>query len=829
MARSAIFFPILCASQCFVLVLGVAAGGAAQTSGSIGNSALTVAVRAQDGSYEVLIPGWRSPVLISRVGAQVDRRWIWSTDYPKHNVSESTFQDALGLGRKLEVTFNGLADQPAIVCDLRVYDARPYGDIEVRVENATGKNLTVQSIRLVDAEGTPRIDLGGREASDRVMAEVFSEGPTIPIGDLAQAPHGDYQGIRDILVHNRESARNLLLAALTENRWVTIAHLRVAGERSETPAIGSFTMDSTGATEVATQYDRLAPQQQVELSLPLANGAALASERVMIAAGPDFLGELTTYGEAVKILHHALVTRPAPMGWWSWTAFYGGITAGEVLTNIDWLARHLKSLGYDYFHIDEGYEYARGEYATLNAAQFPQGMRGIGDAIRKHGLTFGIWAGPFLVSSHAWVYEHHQDWLVKDAQGKPMGLDSPHPETQDYVLDTTNPGAQAYLRQTYRTMTQDWGVRYIKLDFMEKTAVEGYRYRPNTTALEAERIGIETIRNAVGNDVLIDKDESAMLLPVGLVNEGRIGGDDAHSFRASKENAPNIAARFYMNRNFYVNDPDAFCVSRPINPQESWYRQGSSTLDEAQVQIVLAAVAGGMYEIGDDLPTLGAEPGRLALVTNPELIAMNRLGRAALPLDLMTFPAEDEQPSVFFLREDRRQAMLAVFNWTEQARSHAFTLAELSMPNDHPIQAFDVMNHDASVEIAGDTLKIQNQPPHSVRLIKLVDSTLPAAGPSVAAQVPETARAGQSVRCAATVDASAVPAIGFEWDFGDGTQARGADVQHTFTFPGSFTIHLTVAGVEGVGTRQTLTVEVAGFPSTGSNPAANRRYVEAGK
>ena len=53
------------------------------------------------------------------------------------------------------------------------------------------------------------------------------------------------------------------------------------------------------------------------------------------------------------------------------------------------------------------------------------------------------------------------------------------------MLDPTNPGAQNYLRETYRTLAHDWGIRYIKLDFMDDSAIEGLRYQPNTTAMEA--------------------------------------------------------------------------------------------------------------------------------------------------------------------------------------------------------------------------------------------------------------------------------------------------------------------------------------------------------
>jgi alpha-galactosidase len=807
------------------LILAAALSAAAQPPASLRNSALMVRVRAQDGAYEILVRGLQKPVLISRVGADINGRWVRSTDYPRHHTTESTFQDALGQAHVLATTFNGLAGKPDLVYDLRLYDQRPYGDVAARVENTTGKAITIQAIRVVDALGTPLIYLGGTKANDRVMAEPFSENPAVHIGDLAEAPHGDYEGVRDDLIYNQESRQSLLLAALTANRFLTVSHLRVAEEPSGTARIASFTMDSTGTTEVMREWDELAPEQQVELSLPLKPGAALRSERIMFAAGPNYLNQLENYGEAVRRLHHARVTQLAPMGWWSWTAFYGGITAGDVLTNADWLARYLKSLGYDFFHIDEGYQYARGEYATANAAQFPEGMRSIGRAICRRGLTFAIWTGPFQVSDRAWVYQHHPDWLVHDAHGKPIFTGTLAKTDRIYVLDTTNPGAQAYLRQTYRTMTREWGVRYIKLDFMDAADVEGYRYRANTTALEAQRIGLQIIRDAVGNDVLLDKDGSPMLVPVGLVNEGRISLDTGHSFQASKDAAPNIAARFYMNRNFYVSDPDAFSVSIQVEPQQTWHQSRSGlTLDEAEVQIVLAAVAGGMYEIGDDLPTLGSEPERLALVKNQELIDMNRLGKAALPLDLMTFRPEDEQPSVFLLREDRRQAMLAVFNWTEQPRSHEFALGSLRLAPGRPYQAFDVLNHDAPVELQGGGLGLENQPPHSVRLIKLVDPSIPAAAPSVSARVPTEAHAGEPAQMAAEASANGVPAISYHWDFGDGTGAEGQNPSHTYTMAGTFTVKLTVHGVEGLDSHNNYVIKVSGFPNTAFHLKRNRRY-----
>lgn len=791
------------------------------------NASLALSARHQDGSYQLMLPEIKGPVLVSRVGAEVNHHWLTSANYPQHHTAESSFTDALGTGHTLTTTFSGLSNAPELICILRLYSGQPYGVVSVKVSNNTPAPITVQAIRVVDAAGEPQINLGANQSADRVMADSFSEDPTMHIGSLAQARHGVYFGVRSVLVYNTAAKQSLLLAALTSDRFLTVSHLRVTTLSAGSAQINSFTVDSTGTTEAMLQRDPISPGQQVQLSLTLAPGKSLSSESVMVAGGPHYLRELEAYGGAVRELHHARLAACAPMGWWSWTAFYGGINEGEILTNVDWLADHLKRLGYDYFHIDEGYEYARGEYTTSNATQFPHGMRSVGYQIVHHGLTFGIWTAPFEVSARSSIYEHHQDWLVDDAQGKPIfiGYVDRHGDRL-FVLDTTNPAAQAYIRKTYQTLTREWGIRYIKLDFMDSSAVEGRHFRPNTSALEAQRIGLQTIRGAVGNGVLLDKDGSPMLNPVGLVDEGRIAPDTGHSFQASKDADPNIAARFYMNRSFYRSDPDAFSVSQEREPQQNWHESKKGlSLNDAQVQIVLAALAGGMYEIGDDLPTLGSEPERLALVENQEIINMNRLGRAALPLDLMTFPTEDLQPSVFFLREDRRQSMLAVFNWAEQPRSHAFTLPELKLPAGHPFGAYDVLNHDAPVALEGGSLRLENQPAHSVRLIKLVDTSIAAAAPVVVAHVPTTVRTGETFSLSATAAGGPVPALTYHWNFGDGTGTAGHDATHTYTKPAAYTVSLTVTGIDGVAAVRNFAVRSTGLAATRFDFDHSRRYI----
>jgi alpha-galactosidase len=84
---------------------------------------------------------------------------------------------------------------------------------------------------------------------------------------------------------------------------------------------------------------------------------------------------------------------------------------------------------------------------------------------------------------------------------------------------------------------------------------------------------------------------------------------------------------------------------------------------------------------------------------------------------------------VYFLQEDARQSMVAVFNWTEGPRSHTLALGSLGLPQGHPYEAHDVLNADTPVAIAGASLEIGPQSAHSVRLIKIVDTSVPAPAP----------------------------------------------------------------------------------------------------
>jgi alpha-galactosidase len=830
--------------------LSLLAAGAVASSGDskIENAKLVIEANQKAGTYTIRSKETPRVSLTATVAAQVNHRWLRASDYAQHEIKESALTDDQGAGSQITMTYTGSSAQPSLICNLRLHPQSIFAEIDVQVRNSTGEQITVQTIRVLEGRN-PVLNLDGPESADRVLSDSFSENrPDMKIYDLAQAPDGMHRAVGSQLIYNRQSRQSLFLAALTSDKWLTVLRLHVNRKQvnqkqvnekqgnEKKDGISGYEVDSTGTTELAKENSLKdsSEEDQIELSLPVEPGQSLASERIVASFSSDYHAQLEAYGEAIRNLHAARVSAPTPIGWWSWTAFYFNLTEGTALTNAEFLSSHLRDYGYNFFHIDEGYQFARGDFTSVVAYKYPHGLKALEDKVQGLGLTPGIWTAPFEVSERSWVYVNHKDWLVHNAKGQPIraGWVTEPPDTETnldqlYALDPTHPGAQQYLRDTYSKLTKEWGIRYIKMDFMDDSVIEGYYYTPHTSALQAMRIGLQIIRDTVGDGVLLDKDGSPMLLPVGIVDAGRLSCDTGHSFGASRDSLTGIAARYYMNRNFFISDPDAFSITQ-TGPGESDHGGPKPlTLAEAQIAVALAAVSGGMFEVGDDLPTLFQEADRMALLQNRDLLAMVRYGRAAKPLDLMTYTPEDEMPSEFLLRESKRQSILTVFNWTEKERKHDFSFSGLS--SDLAPAANHTMSDVFGTNGANSSIQAEfslNVPPHSVRMLKIIDATIPASAPSVNLQAAENTEVGKPMMLSAQTAADSVPALSYHWDFGDGTSAEGASVVHSYTHSGSFTIHLTAEGIEGVPAEKNLAVSVTGAVDIVFRPELYQRYKE---
>jgi len=787
--------------------------------GSLRNQQLVVTINPQDGSYALTSALDGRTILRSVVAAQINHRWAKSSEYPKHEVSKAWFEDRLGRAQQIVMRSTGLPQSPDLICILRQYEQFSFIDIEVEVQNHTSKAITVQGIRSVESIGNQPLDLGAPERYDRVMSDAEFSPPILALGNV---PDDLHIGIESQLIYNTESKQSVFVGALTEERFVTMIRLKTQGSASDRH-ISGLTIESTGTTELfrsmeGSLLERLPAAEQYDVNLNVAPGSSLASERLMASVANDYYAQLDTYGAVVRQLHQARLSAKTMMGWLADVIYTeGGIPEGLARTNANWLTKHLKSFGFNYVHVDAN-AFVPTADATSDRSQSPHGMWGFAQEISELGLRKAGWVNILDVPDSSFIYKEHRDWLVKNAQEVPLSLlrnDPVHRGRKMHFgfLDTTHPGAQAYLRRIFRTMAREWGWRQIDLDGITDWSIEGYRYRPNTTAIEADRIALQIIRETVGEDVVLHLNAGFLeLSSVGLVDVALIA-DPSHAFSSTKQAGYRVPEHYYMDHNFFVNDPGPVCVQSELTSTaaEENGRPEPVSLEHAQMSIVLSALSpGARFGLGDDLPNLGTEPERLALVTNPDLLQMVKLGRSARPLDLMSYHPQDEQPSIFFLREDARQSMLAVFNWTKQTRSHTLQLADLGLANGHSYNVYDVFNQSRPLMLENDAIHLDNQAAESVILVKILDEAVAPAAPTITAEAPHQAKVLEDVKLSAQTSEDSVPALTYKWDFGDGVTAEGPIQNHTYTKTGSYTVQLKVDGVDDIAAEKNLQITVDG-------------------
>jgi hypothetical protein len=195
----------------------------------------------------------------------------------------------------------------------------------------------------------------------------------------------------------------------------------------------------------------------------------------------------------------------------------------------------------------------------------------------------------------------------------------------------------------------------------------------------------------------------------------------------------------------------------------------------------------------------------------------------------MTYTEQDRQPSLFLLKENERQSVLTVFNWADGQRARSIDLVALGLkepgkyrmvevlgepggePSGNPVGTpFDKPDCCAS---SARTLDFA-QKPHSVRVLKLIDESVPLVEPRVEIRSATSAKAGESVSFVADPSSGAAPVLSCHWDFGDGAGADGLEVTHTFTHAGEYAVRVTATGLGAATSEKAFTVSVTGEVST---------------
>jgi len=110
--------------------------------------------------------------------------------------------------------------------------------------------------------------------------------------------------------------------------------------------------------------------------------------------------------------------------------------------------------------------------------------------------------------------------------------------------------------------------------------------------------------------------------------------------------------------------------------------------------------------------------------------------------------------------------------------------------------------------------------------LKIVDAHISEAAPSVATDHPSEGNAGATLKFAAHGSGGAA-VLSYRWDFGDGVTVEGAEVNHAYTEPGEYNVHLTATGLTGLNGEDRFQVRISGHMPTVFDPQSIKRYQPA--
>jgi hypothetical protein len=203
-----------------------------------------------------------------------------------------------------------------------------------------------------------------------------------------------------------------------------------------------------------------------------------------------------------KAEEKTLLARTPPMGWNSWDSYGETVTESDIRANADWMAEHLKSYGWEYIVVDEGWyvpnqaarpsgaapEFTLDSYGryipavnTIPSAENGAGFKPLADYIHSLGLKFGI---------------HILRGIPKEAVTKNLPIagtryrakaaadvsDSCPWNTYNYGLKVGSPASQAYY-DSIAKLYADWGVDLLKVDCISSHPYKGDEIRMLSAAL----------------------------------------------------------------------------------------------------------------------------------------------------------------------------------------------------------------------------------------------------------------------------------------------------------------------------------------------------------
>ena len=192
---------------------------------------------------------------------------------------------------------------------------------------------------------------------------------------------------------------------------------RVTGTTPGRPFL--FLIPATGKGTLAFSADGLPAGLSLDAQSGIISGTVQSEGRYDVN-----LTVTNDLGKATRVLtivagRHKLAQTP-PMGWNSWNAWGGDVTAQRVRDAADEIVKlGLAAKGFQYVNIDDAWEGTRGADGIIQSNERFGDIKALADYVHSKGLRLGIYSspGPLTCGKNVGSYKHELDdakWYAKN-------------------------------------------------------------------------------------------------------------------------------------------------------------------------------------------------------------------------------------------------------------------------------------------------------------------------------------------------------------------------------------------------------------------------------
>lgn len=144
------------------------------------------------------------------------------------------------------------------------------------------------------------------------------------------------------------------------------------------------------------------------------------------------------------------------------------------------LADIAASVGVERFVLDDGWMAGRtddrralGDW-TVDRERWPDGLHTLVERVVGHGMEFGLWIEPEMVSLDSELARAHPDWVLRDSAGR-----LPQPWRHQFAVDLGNADAYANVRDQLVALLDEYPISYLKWD-QNRDLLGGSSHRQTT-------------------------------------------------------------------------------------------------------------------------------------------------------------------------------------------------------------------------------------------------------------------------------------------------------------------------------------------------------------